>query len=116
MRFTYARYACSIALAHTLAGSASTNPILFALAVATAHTQAGTPIAAGESPQQIREWLIITAWADQNVVEISASNFATNEEVEACLASEEYKRNPAGKVIDPTGWAGEPRLSGLNTP
>jgi catechol-2,3-dioxygenase len=53
---------------------------------------------------------------DQNVVEISASSFATQEEVEACRASENYKRNPAGNVIDPTGWAGEPRLSGLNTP
>lgn len=48
---------------------------------------------------------------DQNVVEISVSNFATNEEVEACLASEEYKRNPAGKVIDPAEWAGQPRPS-----
>lgn len=53
---------------------------------------------------------------DDNVVEISASNFATYEEVETCLASEDYKRNPAGKVIDPMGWAGQPRLSGLNTP
>ena len=53
---------------------------------------------------------------DENVVEISASNFATYEEVEACLASESYRRNPAGKVIDPTGWDGPPRLSGLNTP
>jgi hypothetical protein len=53
---------------------------------------------------------------DQNVVEISASNFATSVEVEACLASENYRRNPAGKVIDPTGWAGQPQLSGLNTP
>jgi catechol-2,3-dioxygenase len=41
---------------------------------------------------------------DQNVVEISASNFATNEEVEACLASENYRRNPAGQVIDPMSW------------
>ena len=53
---------------------------------------------------------------DRNAVEISASNFATNEEVAACLASESYKRNPAGKVIDPAGWAGQPQLSGLNTP
>jgi catechol-2,3-dioxygenase len=52
---------------------------------------------------------------DQNVVEISASNFATNEEVETCLASENYRRNPAGKVIDPAEWAGQPRLS-ANTP
>ena len=51
---------------------------------------------------------------DQNAVEISASNFATNEEVETCLASENYKRNPAGKVIDPAEWAGQ-RLS-ANTP
>jgi catechol-2,3-dioxygenase len=48
---------------------------------------------------------------DQNAVEISASNFATNEEVEICLASENYRRNPAGKVIDPAEWAGQPRLS-----
>ena len=48
---------------------------------------------------------------DQNAVEISASNFATNEEVETCLASENYRRNPAGKVIDPAEWAGQPRLS-----
>ena len=51
---------------------------------------------------------------DQNAVEISASNFSTNEEVETCLASENYRRNPIGKVIDPSGW--EPRLFGLNTP
>jgi len=52
---------------------------------------------------------------DQNAVEISASNFATSEEVAACLASESYRRNPAGKVIDPAEWAGQPRLS-ANTP
>jgi len=52
---------------------------------------------------------------DQNAVEISASNFVTSEEVEACLASENYRRNPAGKVIDPAEWAGQPRLS-ANTP
>jgi len=46
---------------------------------------------------------------DQNAVEISASNFATDEEVAACLASEDYRRNPAGKVIDPVRWAGQPR-------
>ena len=48
---------------------------------------------------------------DQNVVEISASNFATNEEVEACLASENYRRNPGGKVIDPAEWVGQQRPS-----
>jgi catechol-2,3-dioxygenase len=52
---------------------------------------------------------------DQNAVEISASNFSTNEEVETCLASENYRRNPAGKVINPAEWAGQPRLS-ANTP
>jgi hypothetical protein len=41
---------------------------------------------------------------DQNAVEISASNFATNEEVQSCLASESYRRNPAGKVIELTTW------------
>jgi catechol-2,3-dioxygenase len=44
---------------------------------------------------------------DQNAVEISASNFATNEEVQACLASESYRRNPAGKVIELTTWIGQ---------
>jgi catechol-2,3-dioxygenase len=48
---------------------------------------------------------------DQNAVEISASNFATNEEVETCLDSETYRRNPAGNVIDPAEWAGQPRPS-----
>lgn len=38
---------------------------------------------------------------DQNAVEIAASNFATLEEFQACLSSEAYKRNPAGKIIDP---------------
>lgn len=38
---------------------------------------------------------------DHNVVEIAASNFATLAEFEACLASDDYRRNPAGKVIDP---------------
>jgi catechol-2,3-dioxygenase len=38
---------------------------------------------------------------DRNLVEIAASNFATPEEVEACLASETYQRNPAGIIIDP---------------
>jgi catechol-2,3-dioxygenase len=38
---------------------------------------------------------------DHNVVEIAASNFATLEETQACLASDSYRRNPAGKVIDP---------------
>ena len=52
---------------------------------------------------------------DQNAVEISASNFSTNEEVETCLASENYRRNPAGRVIDPALWAEQPRLS-ANTP
>ena len=38
---------------------------------------------------------------DHNTVEIAASNFATLEEFQACLASDVYRRNPAGKVIDP---------------
>ena len=38
---------------------------------------------------------------DRNLVEIAASNFATPEEVEACLASETYQRNPAGTIVDP---------------
>jgi catechol-2,3-dioxygenase len=38
---------------------------------------------------------------DHNTVEIAASNFATLEDFQACLASDAYKRNPAGKVIDP---------------
>ena len=41
---------------------------------------------------------------DHNVVEIAASNFATLEETLACLASESYLRNPAGRVIDPDSW------------
>ena len=40
---------------------------------------------------------------DHNAVEIAASNFATVEEFQACLASDAFKRNPAGKVIDPQG-------------
>ena len=38
---------------------------------------------------------------DHNTVEIAASNFTTKEEFAACLASDEFRRNPAGKVIDP---------------
>lgn len=38
---------------------------------------------------------------DQNAVEIAASNFATQEEVLACLASNAFQRNPFGAVIDP---------------
>ena len=38
---------------------------------------------------------------DQNAVEIAASNFATQEEFLACLASSAYLRNPSGTVIDP---------------
>lgn len=38
---------------------------------------------------------------DQNAVEIAASNFATLEAFQACLASDAFKLNPAGKVIDP---------------
>lgn len=38
---------------------------------------------------------------DRNAVEISASNFATEAEFEACLASEAYQRNPVGHAIDP---------------
>ena len=38
---------------------------------------------------------------DHNSVEIAASNFATLEELQACLASDAFRSNPAGKVIDP---------------
>ena len=38
---------------------------------------------------------------DHNAVEIAASNFANLEEFQACLASDAYRRNPGGKVIDP---------------
>jgi catechol-2,3-dioxygenase len=38
---------------------------------------------------------------DDNAVEIAASNFATKAEFEACLASDAFRRNPAGKAIDP---------------
>ncbi len=38
---------------------------------------------------------------DQNAVEISASNFTTAQAFQACMASDAYKVNPAGKVIDP---------------
>jgi catechol-2,3-dioxygenase len=38
---------------------------------------------------------------DQNVVEISANNFATVEEYRAYFNSESYRRNPSGIEIDP---------------
>ena len=38
---------------------------------------------------------------DHNAVEVAASNFTTLEEFQACLASEDFIRNPAGKAIDP---------------
>lgn len=38
---------------------------------------------------------------DHNAVEIAASNFATQQELQTCLASDAYRRNPSGKVIDP---------------
>lgn len=38
---------------------------------------------------------------DHNAVEIAASNFATLEEFQACLASDAFKLNPTGKAIDP---------------
>jgi catechol 2,3-dioxygenase-like lactoylglutathione lyase family enzyme len=38
---------------------------------------------------------------DHNAVEIAASNFGTLEELQACLASDAFRRKPAGKVIDP---------------
>lgn len=41
---------------------------------------------------------------DQNVVEITASNFSTLEETLVALSSESYLRNPAGRVIDPDAW------------
>ena len=41
---------------------------------------------------------------DQNAVELSASNFATDEEWQACLSSESYRSNPAGRVIELTTW------------
>ncbi len=37
---------------------------------------------------------------DQNVVELSANNFATVEEYKAYFTSESYKRNPSGIEID----------------
>jgi catechol-2,3-dioxygenase len=39
---------------------------------------------------------------DHNAVEIAASNFATLEEFQACLASEAFRGSPAGKAIDPS--------------
>ena len=38
---------------------------------------------------------------DQNAVEVAASNFSSIEEFQACLTSDAFRRNPAGKVIDP---------------
>ena len=38
---------------------------------------------------------------DHNAVEIAASNFSNMAEFQACLASDAYRRKPAGKVIDP---------------
>lgn len=38
---------------------------------------------------------------DHNTVELAASNFTTAEDFAACLDSDAYKRNPAGKAIDP---------------
>ena len=38
---------------------------------------------------------------DHNAVEIAASNFASLEEFQACLASDAFGRTPAGTVIDP---------------
>jgi catechol-2,3-dioxygenase len=43
---------------------------------------------------------------DHNAVEIAASNFATAEEFEACLGSDAFRGNPAGKVIDPESMLG----------
>ena len=37
---------------------------------------------------------------DHNAVEIAASNFATPQEVQACVDSDSYRRNPAGRTID----------------
>jgi catechol-2,3-dioxygenase len=37
---------------------------------------------------------------DHNLVEISASNFSSQEETLACLASEGYRRNPSGSILD----------------
>ncbi len=42
---------------------------------------------------------------DQNAVEIAASNFSTLEETQACLASDTYRSNPAGRVIDTRSWS-----------
>jgi catechol-2,3-dioxygenase len=41
---------------------------------------------------------------DRNVVELAASNHGSQQETDACLASDEFLRNPAGKPIDPEGW------------
>lgn len=38
---------------------------------------------------------------DHNAVEIAASNFATLAQFQACLASDAYRQNPAGRAIDP---------------
>jgi hypothetical protein len=38
---------------------------------------------------------------DQNVIEVAVSNFATLEAFQACLASRDFQRNPAGTAIDP---------------
>lgn len=45
---------------------------------------------------------------DHNAVEISASNFATSEEMRACLASEAYRSNPGGRIIDPDSLLDRP--------
>jgi catechol-2,3-dioxygenase len=42
---------------------------------------------------------------DGNSVEIAASNFPTLAEAEAAWASDTFRRNPAGEVIDPESWA-----------
>lgn len=41
---------------------------------------------------------------DQNIVEISANNFATMEEYRAYFESESYRRNPSGIEIDADAW------------
>jgi len=45
---------------------------------------------------------------DHNAVEISASNFATQQQAQACLESDSYRRNPSGTMFDPQAWLQDP--------
>lgn len=42
---------------------------------------------------------------DRNVVELSASNFQSGEEMLACLRSDAYRANPPGRAVDPEEFA-----------